>query len=201
MFLRLFEVFKRPFERWFLITLVVVNFFGSIYGYYWYRYQLADNSLNFWPIIPDSPRSTTFLMISLLIFLIGSKKTWQRTAWFQALAYTGVIKYGIWAVSMITQSWIMGDPVNPTDVMLWFSHLGMALQGVVFLRHLKINYGAIFVPAVWMVFNDYMDYVYDFHPYLFSSGQVPFAMLTAVGLTLILLIVLLMLKKNLCLKY
>ena len=197
MFLRLFEVFKRPFERWFLITLVVINFFGSIYGYYWYRYQLAHNSLNFWPIIPDSPRSTTFLMIALLIFLIGSKKTWQRTAWFQALAYTGVIKYGIWAVAMITQSWIMGDPVNFTDVMLWFSHLGMAAQGVVFLRHLEMNYGTIFIPAVWMVFNDYMDYVYGFHPYLFSSGQVLYAMLTAVGLTLILLISLLMRKRTL----
>ncbi|WP_366923826.1 DUF1405 domain-containing protein [Metallumcola ferriviriculae] len=175
------EVVRAPERKWFMQLLIVVNVLGSAYGYYWYRAQLAANPLTLWPVIPDSPRSTTFLALALLLLLAG-----RKVSWLQAVAYTGVIKYGIWAVAMILHAWALGDSRNFTDWMLLVSHGGMAIQGVVFLRPAYISAAAVVVAIVWMVFNDAADYIFMLHPYLFNSEQLSLAMATAIGLTILL---------------
>ncbi|EPR28178.1 putative membrane spanning protein [Geobacillus sp. WSUCF1] len=40
--------------------LLFVNAAGTIYGYYWYRYQLADTPPVFLPFVPDSPTASLF---------------------------------------------------------------------------------------------------------------------------------------------
>lgn len=185
------DALKNPHKNWFLAGLLVINILGSVYGYYWYRHQLTANALCYWPVIPDSPRSTTFFALVMVLLLLHNRGLLRRFFWFEAVAYTGVVKYGIWAVVMITQAWFWGDSQNWTDWMLWWSHLGMAAQGLIFLRHLSVNAAAIIVPALWMFFNDWVDYAYGFHPYLFSSDQVFYGMITAVALSCMLLLVLL----------
>ena len=181
MWSRFIELLRRPHQRWFVQLLIIVNIFGSAYGYYWYRGQLAANPIIAWPVIPDSPRSTTFFTVAMILLLLG-----REVPWFQALAYTAVIKYGVWAVAMISHAWLLGDGRNFTDWMLRISHAGKALQGAVFLRHLRVTRTAVIVPAVWMVFNDLVDYILLLHPYLFADEQLIPAMLTAMGATLVL---------------
>lgn len=40
--------------------LLLVNAAGTVYGYYWYRYQLAETPPLFLPFVPDSPTASLF---------------------------------------------------------------------------------------------------------------------------------------------
>ncbi len=185
MWSKFIDILRQPERRRFMQLMLAINIPGSVYGYYWYRLQLAANPVTAWPVIPDSPRSTTFFAVAMMLLLLG-----RRANWFQAVAYTAVIKYGTWAVVMIVQAWLLGDRQNFIDWMLLVSHAGMAVQGFVFLRHLHIAAAAVTIPALWMIFNDVMDYVFMYHPYLFSIEQTFFAMITAVFLSLALTLLL-----------
>lgn len=170
-----------PMKPWFLITLIIINILGSVYGYYWYRYQLAATPKYLWFFVPDSPLSTTLTAIALIFILVK-----KRNSLFEWLAFTAVIKYGIWAVVIISHFGLTGGVIEPEIWMLWFSHLGMALEGIIFLRQVKVSWREVALGGAWMLFNDVVDYVLGIYPYLYASYQWLTALLTAVGLSLIL---------------
>ncbi len=45
---------------WILLT---INVFGTLYGYYWYAYQLASTPPIFIPFVPDSPTEVCFFVL------------------------------------------------------------------------------------------------------------------------------------------
>ena len=182
------ELWHQPWRApgW-MMVLAIINFIGSAYGYYWYRDQLADNPLYLWPVIADSPVSTTLFAVALLLTLWG----WRLPA-LQAVAVTTCIKYGIWAVALISHYWFYYQQINLLEVMLLLSHLGMVLQGLLFMRKLYVSLGALILGGFWLFLNDAMDYLLNLHPYLFMAEQLTFATFSAVvlsvGLTLALAI-------------
>jgi uncharacterized membrane protein YpjA len=175
------DFWKNPRQPRFLVPLLVINVLGSIYGYFWYRQQLSETPFYLWPFVPDSPLSSTLFAAALLFHLTGATKPL-----FQVLACTVSIKYGIWAVILITHYWLSGGPVTPTETMLWISHLGMAAEGAIFLRTYKFGITAIIISGAWMLVNDLMDYGAGLHPYLFMAGQDTLAMVAAFTLTVLL---------------
>ena len=175
------EFWKAPRQPRFIVPLLVINVLGSAYGYFWYREQLAETPFYLWPFVPDSPLSTTLFAAALLLHLCGADKTM-----FQVLACTVSIKYGIWAVIMITHYWSSGGPVAPTETMLWLSHLGMAAEGAIFLRTYRFQINVVMITGAWMLVNDLMDYGAGLHPYLFMAGQDTLARFSAFALTILL---------------
>lgn len=170
------------FKRWFLWVLVVINFGGAIYGFYWYRDQLAETPVWLWLLVPDSPLSTNLFLLVVIGFLAG----WRNPV-FQLVAYTSIIKYGIWAVIInVHYTWLTGE-LYLVNFMLAASHFGMALEGYLYWRHLKYGWPALAAAAAWMVIQDTADYVFGLHPYLFSEAQFNLAMISAAALTAILI--------------
>lgn len=170
------------FNRWFLIALLAINIAGSIYGYYWYKSQLMATPARWWLFVTDSPLSTTLFAMAILLTLWGKHNTFMHL-----LAYVLVIKYGLWAVGLITHSWIFGGYTWWGDVMLWFSHLGMAAQGWLYWQHHRHTLGQSLAVTLWLAWGDYVDYALGFHPYLFFKNQFGFAMFLAVFLSIVLL--------------
>ncbi|NLW38909.1 MAG: DUF1405 domain-containing protein [Peptococcaceae bacterium] len=173
------DFWHNPWQGRFMVPLVIINAAGSAYGFYWYHEQLARTPYYFWPFVPDSPLSTTLFALALLLSLAGPGRLL-----FQTVALTASIKYGIWAMVMISHYWLMGGPLEFTEGMLWVSHLGMALQGFIYLKTLQPGRGVILFTACWMTINDLMDYGLNLHPDLFAPGQRGLALVTAAGLTL-----------------
>ena len=115
------DFWNDPWQARFTIPLIVINAVGSACGYYWYHEQLAGTPLYYWPFVPDSPLSTTLFAVALLLSLAGSGSILYR-----AVALTASIKYGIWAIVMISHYWLNSGPLELTEAMLWLSHYGSA---------------------------------------------------------------------------
>lgn len=148
-------------QRWVLQTLFWINFLGTIYGYYWYRYQLAATPPQFLPFVPDSPTASLFFTLFLLLFLLG-----KRSSFIAAFALVTQIKYGIWAVVAILWGGVLGSPLVPEQYMLIISHSGMALEAALYYSFYRIRWVHLAAVSFWTLLNDWVDYTQEMHPWV-----------------------------------
>ncbi|MBM7577422.1 DUF1405 domain-containing protein [Jeotgalibacillus terrae] len=146
-------------NRYFLILLFIVNLLGTVYGYYWYRYQLVETEPIFLIFVPDSPTASLFFTIVIFGYLI--KKQWPL---IEALAIITLFKYGIWAVVMNVLTWSVTGEMSAVAWMLVISHAAMALQGLLYAPYYRIKRWHIAAAAIWTLHNDVIDYVYMQYP-------------------------------------
>lgn len=164
------------FNRSILIFLLICNAAGTIYGYIWYGGQLSVTPWYFYPFVPDSPTATLFLCILIILILFNKK-----SGLISALAFTTLIKYGVWAVIMNIWNFIDMGFISPVGLMLIASHTAMAVQAFMFLPHMEIKPWHFYVTALWLVHNDVIDYVFmqypkygDLHQYAPIIGYLAF---------------------------
>jgi uncharacterized membrane protein YpjA len=156
-------------------VVVTVNLVGTLFGFWYYRFQLQTTALVMWPVVPDSPTATMLMVASLVSWKVG-----RNREWLHALAFVGNLKYGLWVVVVqltINDVLTSGDPYH------WFllvGHLGMALQALVIHRYATFTLPGVGAAVVWFGFNDIVDYflpiVGDYHhtyfgPHLVSAGN------------------------------
>lgn len=146
-------------DRKVLWLLLGINLLGTIYGYYWYRYQLAETPPIFLPFVPDSPTASLFFVFVLVAFLL--RRNWPL---FEVLAIVTLFKYGIWAVVMNGLVSIVNGGLDWTGYMLIASHLGMAIQGILYAPFYRIKGWHFIIAALWVLHNEMIDYVYDMMP-------------------------------------
>ncbi|WP_028775883.1 DUF1405 domain-containing protein [Shimazuella kribbensis] len=159
-------------QQWFLAILFVVNLIGSIYGYYWYGNQLEQTKWELLIFVPDSPTASLFFTGVLLLYLFKKK-----SALLEAFAAITLFKYGIWAVVMILWGAMLSpDGFIPSltweHYMLMFSHLGMAIQALIYAPIFSFRYREIVLVSLWTLLNDALDYGLDIHPWLTSDLEV-----------------------------
>ncbi|MDP4083865.1 MAG: DUF1405 domain-containing protein [Bacillota bacterium] len=146
-------------NRSFLKLLLIVNITGTIYGFYWYGWQLADTPTIFLPFVPDSPTASLFFVFVLIAFLLG--KNWPI---IEALAIVTLFKYGIWAVTMNILVFNVQGSLDPAGYMLILSHFAMAVQGLLYAPFYRIKWWHLVVAAIWTLHNDIIDYVFFMMP-------------------------------------
>ena len=139
--------------------LLLVNAAGTVYGYYWYRYQLAETPPLFLPFVPDSPTASLFLLIVLGAWLLG-----RQTPLFEALALVTLVKYGIWAVVMNVLVWRVTGTLDWAGWMLIVSHGAMAVEGMLYAPLYRFRPVHLALAAVWTLHNDVIDYVFGMMP-------------------------------------
>lgn len=142
-----------------LILLLIVNILGTLYGYYWYGWQLADTPAKFLLFVPDSPTASLFFVFVLIAFLL--KRNWGL---IETLAIVTLFKYGIWAVVMNLLVLVETGELNWVSYMLIGSHLAMAIQGILYAPFYRIKLWHIIVTAIWTLHNDVIDYVFMMLP-------------------------------------
>lgn len=166
-------------------ALLGVNFFGSLYGFYWYWPQLKATPLWQWPIVPDSPGSTFLLFIWLAFMLAGAD--WRRPAmqWLGAIAFVSNMKYGLWTATVLPEAGIkFGWEFD--FIHLSLSHAGMWVQALIFARFYKPALAPAVGALLFMWFQDLVDYkVLMTHPTLPYDSEFAFAAGMAVALSTI----------------
>jgi uncharacterized membrane protein YpjA len=142
-----------------LLLLLIVNILGTIYGYYWYGWQLADTPSKFLIFVPDSPTASLFFVFVLIAFLM--KKNWGL---IEALAIVTLFKYGIWAVIMNILVLVVTGELDWIGYMLIASHFAMAIQGLLYAPFYRIKLWHLIVTGIWTLHNDIIDYVFFMLP-------------------------------------
>ncbi|HLR54086.1 MAG TPA: DUF1405 domain-containing protein [Pseudogracilibacillus sp.] len=150
-------------HQYFLIALLVVNLFGTVYGYIWYESQLTITPIYFMPFVPDSPTATLFFTVWILFYLFKT-----RTPYIEALALTSLFKYGLWAVVMNVLTLIVEGTLSWQGYMLIASHGAMALQGLLYIPFYKFSLKHLTVAGIILLHNDIIDYVFDMMPIYYS---------------------------------
>lgn len=150
-------------DKRFLIALFIVNLLGTIYGYVWYESQLAITPSIFLIFVPDSPTASLFFTIFLLFFIFG-----KHVPYIEALAITSLFKYGIWAVIMNLLTMYVEGGLHWTGYMLMASHLGMAIQALLYAPYYQIKLRHLTLASLWILHNDIIDYVFEMMP-MYSS--------------------------------
>ncbi|MBW7473419.1 DUF1405 domain-containing protein [Paenibacillus oenotherae] len=158
-----------------LWLLFLVNAAGTVYGYMWYGNQLEYtwNHHPLWQLIfvPDSPTASLFFTLSLLYLLFphAGKPSKAFTAirmGIEALAVVTSMKYGIWAVAMIVGGAAQGDTLEWQHYMLIASHLGMAIEALLYVRFMIFKRMAARLATYWLILNDTVDYTCMVFPWL-----------------------------------
>ncbi|MBM7865532.1 DUF1405 domain-containing protein [Heliobacterium gestii] len=160
-----------------MTALAVINLLGTLYGFWWYRMQLAETEAHLWPLVPDSPLASGDFTLVLALLLLGI-----RWPWLECLAPVVLVKYGLWAVIINIDAALMAGATFE-NWMLGLSHLGMALQALLFWPRLRYSRRIWAAVAVWVLFNDFADYRWDIYPYLFDPSQYNLALVSALLLS------------------
>ncbi len=157
-----------------ILFLAIANLLGAIYGFYWYKNQLLASPKPLWLFIPDSPLAT--LLFSIFLFLLFFNIS---QPFIEALASITIFKYGIWAVVIILWgAWstepsivkiLMVETIDWLDVMLICTHLIMAAQALIFFRKYTYGFVSVLIVALWVFFNDILDYTLLIFPWLPAS--------------------------------
>lgn len=139
--------------------LLLINLFGTIYGYVWYGEQLKETPPIFIIFVPDSPTASLFFVFVLIALMM--RKNWPL---FEALALVTLLKYGVWAVVMNILVLVVTGDLSWQGYMLIGSHGAMAIQGILYLPFYKIKAWHLIVAAVWVLHNDIIDYLFKMMP-------------------------------------
>lgn len=142
-----------------LVLLLIINIAGTIYGYYWYGWQLKETPAKFLLFVPDSPTASLFFVFVIVAFLL--RKNWPL---LEALAIVTLFKYGIWAVVMNILVYFVQGELDFVGYMLIVSHFAMAVQGVLYAPFYRIKPWHLIVTAIWTLHNDVIDYVFFMLP-------------------------------------
>ncbi|HEY8346090.1 MAG TPA: DUF1405 domain-containing protein [Symbiobacteriaceae bacterium] len=170
-------------QRRFWWALLFVNAVGSVYGFWWYRYQLLETPRWQWPLVPDSPGATFLLMIWLALLLAGVD--WRRPGMqvLSAVAFVANMKYGLWTAVVLPEAGIKYG-WEWEFAYLTLSHLGMWLQGMLFAHYYPPRPAPAAVALLSMWFQDLVDYwILMIHPTLPYIAEFLFARNTAVILS------------------
>lgn len=153
-------------DKLFLLILFLINLFGTIYGYIWYKSQLAITPDIFLIFVPDSPTASLFFTIVIFFFLFK-----KNVPYIEALAIITLFKYGVWAVVMNLFTLIETGSLGWQAYMLIASHGAMAVQGLLYAPYYRIKLRHIVVAAIWTLHNDIIDYVFGMMPVYSSLNE------------------------------
>jgi len=167
-------------RRWLLWLAVLVNLAGFAYGIYYYWWQLAATPWYLLPFVPDCPLYAGMAALCLVIYAAG-----RRPAWLFFLTSVGLVKYGIWTVTVIVLGSyaFLAGPMATTYLGLAATHVLLALEVLLFLplvrrvglREVALALGVMFL---W----DYSDYFWGTHPGM-PPEMVPFISVFTFALT------------------
>ncbi len=146
---------------------LVANIAGTIYGWYYYRYQLLSTPPYLWFLVTDSPNSTLFFVIALVMIKLNKKNDF-----ISFFASTNLIKYGLWTcfVLLFHREFFFSPERYLLYTGIFITHFLMAVEALPLAYTIKKLRWSFGLALIWVLGNDYVDYFHDLHPYIPESG-------------------------------
>lgn len=170
-------ILRNPLIFW---SCMAANAVGVVWGgWVWYGPQLAAAPLWAWPFIPDCPLAAFLGTIALFGMRAG-----RRWSLFYALTAFACIHYGIWTLAFWLRQWTGSGVIDPFEVVLFVTHIGLLCEGILFATRLgDVSFPQRFAVIGWFVLAFGVDYGLGYHPPLASHVTFDFIMWLTVALT------------------
>lgn len=142
--------------------MIIINLGGTVFGYYYYKYQLRSSPWYLWIFIPDSPNAVLLFAIALALLRMKCK-----FKLINALAFVDLIKVGIWTlfVFLIYRDYYFSPAGFEFTSILFALHLGMVIEAFVLIKSLEaLRARELIFMLFWFLLNDLFDYYLDAHP-------------------------------------
>lgn len=123
----------RLFPQPFLWIVLVAEVLG-VYGYYWYKDQLKETPIYLWIFTWDCPFYASLFSVWLYSYLKDYRL--HRNAIVYGNRLTGLIKYGLWTVLIVQDSYFLWSPITIDRLGLQIPHLFMSIQGFILVIRL-----------------------------------------------------------------
>ena len=150
-----------------LYFALFANIAGTVYGWYYYRYQLLSTPPYLWFLVTDSPNSTLFFVIALL--LIRLKRKNDFVSFF---ASANLIKYGLWTdfVLLFHRDFFFAPERYLLYTGIFVTHFLMAVEALPLAYTIGRLRWSFALALIWLLGNDYVDYFRNLHPYIPERG-------------------------------
>ncbi len=157
---RMLRLFEKP-NRW-IWLVVFINFGGVIYGWYYYEYQLLSSPIYLWIFIADCPNAALMVAIALILMLKNRKNDFVSF-----FASCNALKYGIWTcfVILLYCDYFLSPERRLLYSCMFVSHALLALEAIPLAYTVEFDQSC-FMVLLWLLLNDFMDYVVGTHPYM-----------------------------------
>ena len=151
------------------IAIILIGLVGGVWGFIdWYGPTFARYPVWQWAFVPDCPLFALLFTVSLGLLLGG--RNWAP---YNAIVVMGLIKYGVWTVTVWVLFWSNGGPFTTESIVMTLAHTGMILEGLFLLSYLKMDWRTVAASAIWFGLSDWMDYG-PFQTYPRFPSNIPF---------------------------
>ena len=146
---------------------LMANIAGTIYGWYYYRYQLLSTPPHLWFLVTDSPNSTLFFVVALVLMKLNRKN--DSVSFF---ASANLIKYGLWTdfVLLFHRDFFFAPERYLLYSGIFVTHFLMAVEALPLAYTIGRIRWSFTLALIWLLGNDYVDYFHDLHPYIPEKG-------------------------------
>jgi len=172
-------------DKFLLYVLVLVNLAGTLFGFWYYRFQLPETPVYKMIFVPDCPLYALLFAVLVAAYVFSEKKCRMLAT----LTFVGLIKYGFWTVLVVTlyrDYYFTNDPLLYS--VLFLLHIGMILEAFIIPQIFRFTEGTLSVALVWFLLNDMMDYFFGTAPYLPDSSFFGFLRVESFFMTVLLVL-------------
>ena len=153
-------------DKFLLYVLILVNIAGTLFGFWYYRFQLPETPFYKMIFVPDCPLYALMFAILMAAYIFPEKKS----ATLATITFVGLIKYGFWTVLVVTlyrDHYFTADPLLYS--MLFTLHIGMIAEAFIIPHIFRFTKETLLIALGWFLLNDVMDYFFGTVPYLPDS--------------------------------
>lgn len=136
--------------------VVAVNLAGTVFGFWYYRFQFAGTAPVMWPFVPDSPVATLLFALAIAAWKVG-----REQPWLSALAFFGNVILGLWTpyTLLVFSEQFAAQGIHPAMyAFLFTSHLAMVVQALVLHRISNFPVRAVAIALAWYGADLIVDY-------------------------------------------
>ena len=173
---------------WVTLALIGINVVaGVVGGLYWYGPDLLRTPWAAMVFVPDCPLFTFLFAVALVG--IWRERALGKKEWtlFNAITTVGLIKYGLWTITVWVIFWSAGYPATTESVLMTIAHVGMALEGVMLASFLtNLRWRDILITCGWFFLSDWVDYGLGFRPRMAPGVSETFMMWEMIAATALL---------------
>ncbi len=144
--------------------LILVNLAGTIYGWYYYKFQLMASNPLLWPLITDCPNAS--FLFAVAAYLIYSRRKKDDFSFF---ASANMVKYGIWTMAILIyhRDYFFAPERYLLYSAIFVTHFFLVLEAIPLKNSISsVGEKGLAITLAWLLANDFFDYVVETHPYI-----------------------------------